>query len=198
MLKCQNCGAVYHYGLVHQCPTSAPMLTLQFPQPLIPTKQEIYPVKFNQELIDYLNQPREEISPREKKELKKGLEALKTEEGELFKPIHAHCAWFGSELACQECNPCCYQNHQMGNPDHLKWCGMEDCPLGPKKMKERMTKDGPMSKELQDEMDAWERASMEDWKEFEEEEDKIRKLKRKSIREGGKYKSRGKEKRREP
>jgi len=32
----------------------------------------------------------------------------------------------------------------------------------------------------------------------EEEEDKIRKSKRKSIREGGKYKSRGKEKRREP
>jgi hypothetical protein len=33
---------------------------------------------------------------------------------------------------------------------------------------------------------------------WEEEEDDIRKSKRKSIREGGKYKSRGKEKRREP
>lgn len=33
---------------------------------------------------------------------------------------------------------------------------------------------------------------------IEEEEDKIRRSKRKSIREGGKYKSRGKEKRREP
>jgi len=49
-----------------------------------------------------------------------------------------------------------------------------------------------------EELDDWERASIEDWIKTEEEEDNIRKSKRKSIREGGKYKSRGKEKRREP
>lgn len=70
--------------------------------------------------------------------------------------------------------------------------------------------------QMQEEIDAWERVSMIDWaktaeedlkiaKEFEncesdieEEEDNIRKSKRKTIRNQGKYKSRGKEKRREP
>lgn len=48
-------------------------------------------------------------------------------------PIHAHCAWFGSELACKECNPVCYKNHQMGNPNHLNPCGNINCPLNSKR-----------------------------------------------------------------
>lgn len=49
-------------------------------------------------------------------------------------PIHCHPAWFGSELACRKCNPVCYDKHQMGNPNHLKWCGNEKCPMKPLNM----------------------------------------------------------------
>jgi hypothetical protein len=48
------------------------------------------------------------------------------------KSIHCHVAWFGSDLACKECNPVCWENHQMDNPNHLKWCGKKDCPMNPK------------------------------------------------------------------
>lgn len=46
--------------------------------------------------------------------------------------IHAHLAYFGSELACKECNPNCYKNHGMGR---AKWCGDKNCPAKPKTMK---------------------------------------------------------------
>lgn len=146
----------------------------------------------------------------------------------LEKPIHCHLAWFGSELACPECNPVCHQNHEMNNPNHLQWCGEEDCPMGPKKMSERMKNEGPMSKELKKVRDAWEKTGISDWRRtakklekpvllttpfftgedgkddfnatmWEDKEDKIRKNKRKSIRIQGKYgHARGKEKKREP
>jgi hypothetical protein len=105
-------------------------------------------------------------------------------------PLHAHCSWFGSELACSICNPVCHQNHQMDNPNHLNWCGHPDCPVNPKKFKKV-----EISPQLREELDAWERASTGTW---EETEDGLRKSKRKTIRNQGKYKGRGKEKRREP
>jgi hypothetical protein len=47
---------------------------------------------------------------------------------------HLHLAYFGSELACQYCNPNCYQNHGMGKSN---WCGDENCPMNPKKALEK-------------------------------------------------------------
>lgn len=53
-----------------------------------------------------------------------------------------------------------------------------------------LPKDLCTCKELEEEFDAWERASIADWIASEEEEDNIRKSKRKSIHYGGKYKGR--------
>jgi hypothetical protein len=100
--------------------------------------------------------------------------------------IHAHLAYFGSELACQICNPVCWQNHQFNNLNYLKPCENVDCPLGDKKMAE-------INEKLKHEME-----KVEDEELLEEFEDEIRRSKNKSIRRGGKYgHSRGKEKRRE-
>lgn len=147
------------------------------------------------------------------------------------KSIHCHLAWFGSELACKECNPVCYKNHQMGNPNHLKWCGEEKCPINPERFKKptfpvtynqeladylSSPREGVSpreKKEIKKGLDALKTEeakpfvpvirsrSDECWEEEEEleaKEDAIRMSKRKSIRKGGKYKERGKEKRREP
>jgi len=194
MNECFKCGAKYHYGLIHFCPTSftpdqpsiiftPPVFGLQKmekPKP-IPNhvhlayfgselgceicnpvcwknhkygspdmlkwcgeekcpmnperfKKPTFPVTYNQELADYLSSPREGVSPREKKEIKKGLDALKTEEAKPFVPV--------IRSRSDEC---------------------------------------------------W-----EEEEELEAKEDAIRMSKRKSIRKGGKYKERGKEKRREP
>lgn len=172
MIECFNCGFKYHIGTIHQCPTTP-----------------------------------------------------------IFKPIHVHLAWFGSELACPECNPSCHQNHEMGNPNHLKWCGEEKCPMNPKRFKKPIfpvtynqelsdylssPREGVSPKEKREIEKGLEVLKTEEckpfvpvirsrsdecWEEEEEleaEEDAIRRLKRKSIRKGGKYKERGKEKRREP
>ena len=47
-------------------------------------------------------------------------------------PLHVHLSWFGSDLACSYCNPYCYQNHQISNPNKLKDCGDPNCPMNPK------------------------------------------------------------------
>jgi len=46
--------------------------------------------------------------------------------------IHAHPAYFGSELACPDCNPVCYQNHGMNK---TQWCGEERCPMNPERFR---------------------------------------------------------------
>lgn len=155
--------------------------------PKLPKDKEKEPV--NQELSDYLNYaPREGVSPREKKELEKGLDALKTEEAkpfvpvEEYPPIHAHTAQFGSELWCKECNPVCADKH---GPTKLQWCGHPDCPMNPERFRKKALVKGAckvLNGNYRDE----------------EREDDIRRSKRKSIRNQCKYKSRGKEKRREP
>jgi len=43
MIECFICKAKYHFGIIHFCPTGF----------------YSYPVTYNQELKDYLNQPRE-------------------------------------------------------------------------------------------------------------------------------------------
>ena len=48
--------------------------------------------------------------------------------------IHAHPAYFGSELACPECNPICHKSHGMGKSN---WCGHEKCPMNPKNFKKK-------------------------------------------------------------
>lgn len=82
--------------------------------------------------------------------------------------------------------------------DENEWMG------GPTSNIEEDKREEPINQELSDYLNYAPRegVSPKEKKKYklgvEEEEDKIRKAKRKSIREGGKYKSRGKEKRREP
>lgn len=51
--------------------------------------------------------------------------------------IHAHPAYFGSELACKICNPNCYKNHGMKRNN---WCGDKNCPMSPKNLEIREIK----------------------------------------------------------
>lgn len=59
---------------------------------------------------------------------------------------------------------------------------------------DRMWEDLEYSNKIRDEFEKW----LSEGEKWEEEEDDIRKSKRETIRNQGKYKSRGKEKRREP
>ena len=52
-------------------------------------------------------------------------------------PLHAHLSYFGSELACQYCNPYFYKNHGMGKPFD---CGDPDCPGNPENYKTKRIK----------------------------------------------------------
>jgi hypothetical protein len=115
---------------------------------------------------------------------------------EEYPPIHAHCAWFGSELACSICNPVCWEKHQMENPNHLNWCGEENCPLNPKRFKDKVEKNA-WQREIEPEVEE-DAGRIPKFGEVEEVEDEMRRSKRKSLHNCGKYKGRGKEKRREP
>lgn len=53
------------------------------------------------------------------------------------KPIHAHPAYFGSELACDICNPNCHEKHLPDNPNYLQWCGDKKCPMNPKRWEKK-------------------------------------------------------------
>lgn len=56
--------------------------------------------------------------------------ALKTpKEPEI--PVHAHAAYFGSELDCPLCNPICHDKHKYGDENRLAWCGNPKCPMNP-------------------------------------------------------------------
>jgi hypothetical protein len=50
------------------------------------------------------------------------------------KGMHVHLAYFGSELACPECNPNCHQNHGIGK---IQFCGDENCPMNPKRFQKQ-------------------------------------------------------------
>jgi hypothetical protein len=208
MIECPHCKAKYHYGLIHFCPTSwipnQPKIT--FSPPILTLKEEI------------------KMWERASAEnLAKTYEKLEN------KSIHCHLAWFGSELACKECNPVCYKNHQMDNPNHLKWCGEEKCPMNPERFKKPIfpvtynqeladylssPREGPIHCPRCDSANIgldsddnhlcnecgyhFDDDELLEPDPSEEQEDNIRKSSRKSIRKGGKYKERGKEKRREP
>lgn len=47
--------------------------------------------------------------------------------------LHVHLAYFGSELACPDCNPACHENHGMGKTNN--WCGHYLCPMHPRHFK---------------------------------------------------------------
>ena len=51
--------------------------------------------------------------------------------------IHAHPAYFGSELACSTCNPQCHQNHGM---TRTQFCGHDKCPMNPKRFEKETPK----------------------------------------------------------
>ena len=53
--------------------------------------------------------------------------------------IHAHPAFFGSELACKDCNPICYKNHGIGKP---LLCNNPKCPSIGKWSKVHYVKEG--------------------------------------------------------
>jgi hypothetical protein len=147
MLECPNCGAKYHFGLTHCCPTSAPMFSL-------PPKPNVSVGIWKKRAI-------------------------------LSMPIHYHTAQFGSELWCPECNPVCADKH---GPTKLSWCGHPDCPMNPKNFSK-----SPVLLTTPFNVDPENKFCSE-----EEYEDKLRIRKRKSVRIQGKYKGRGKTKRREP
>jgi len=61
------------------------------------------------------------------------------ETGEKMKKgLHAHLAYFGSELACPVCNPICHKNHGMGKSG---FCGHIKCPMNPKAKSEKRSGD---------------------------------------------------------
>lgn len=110
--------------------------------------------------------------------------------------------------------PLTEEEHPLQSPQCKRWqytlsgwirlikCGPYDAELE-RQIQDRMWEDSEYSIKIRTEFEEW----LEEDKKlegdfnvtmWEEKEDNIRKLKRKTIRKGGKYKERGKETRREP